>query len=95
MIQCSDCQKAANGNCGKHLESYLGAVSYPEPEKPKTVEQLIKEAVEKAVSREKDQWMGIMYAWKRGTPKDHIPCGCKKCFALTQALQNAPVYLGT
>lgn len=94
MIQCCDCAKAANGNCGKHLESYLGTVSYPErpTEVPKTVEQLIREAVDKAVLQEKGKWMEIMQAWKQGTPKDHIPCGCKKCFALTQALQRAPVY---
>lgn len=91
MIQCNDCAKAANGNCGKHLESYMGAVSHPERpvEVPKTTGQLIREAV----FREKMKWMEIVQAWKQGTPKNHVPCGCKKCFALTQALQKAPVYL--
>lgn len=97
MNQCSDCAKTANGNCGKHLESYLGAVSHAgsQVEVPKTVQQMIQEAVDKAVLAEKSKWMEIMGAWKQGNPKNHIPCGCKKCLALSQALQKAPVYLGT
>jgi hypothetical protein len=94
MNQCGDCLKAPNGNCGKHLESYLGAVSHSGAavEAPKTVQQLIQEAVDKATLLEKGKWMEIMGAWKQGTPKNHIPCGCKKCQALGQALQKAPVY---
>jgi hypothetical protein len=90
MNQCSDCRKAANGNCGKHLESYLGAVSHVGSlvEVPKTVEQLIKEVVDKAVLQEKAKWTEIIQACKLGVPKNHVPCGCKRCFALSQALQG-------
>jgi len=98
MNQCSDCLRTASGNCGKHLESYMGAAGYSSAAAPiqapvKTAQQLIDEAVMKAVLLEKGKWMEIVQAWKRGTPKDHVPCGCKKCFALGQALQSAPVYL--
>lgn len=93
MNQCSDCAKAANGNCGRHLESYLGSVSYQPAPPEKSVATLIQEAVDKAVTQEKMKWMEIVQAWKQGNPKNHNPCGCKKCFALTQALQKAPVYL--
>lgn len=90
MNQCSDCQKAANGNCGKHLESYLGAVSHAgsQVEVPKTTQQLIQEAVDKAVLQEKAKWAGIVQACKVAVPKNHVPCGCKRCFAVSQALQG-------
>lgn len=93
MTWCADCQATASGNCGRHLESYLGTVAHQEAPAPKSAEQLLQEAVAKAVMQEKMKWMEVMGAWKRGTPKDHIPCGCKKCFSLNQALQGAPVYL--
>jgi hypothetical protein len=95
MNQCSDCLKTASGNCGKHLESYIGAVGFTAAvEAPqKTVRQLVDEAVAKAVLQEKSSWLEILQAWKQGNPKNHIACGCKKCFALGEALRKAPVYL--
>lgn len=91
MIPCDECRKAANGNCGKHLESYMGTVAHPEPpvEVPKTVAVLIREAVDEAVLAEKAKWMEISKAYRMGFPKNHIPCGCKKCFGLNQTLQGA------
>lgn len=89
-LHCGDCARAANGNCGKHLESYLGAVSYPEPPTPKTVVQLIQEAVGKAVAAERERWSAVAAVSRMVNPKDHQACGCKKCFALGQALQGIP-----
>jgi len=90
MVQCEDCRKAASGNCGKHLESYLGAVSFDrKPEElPKTTEQLIREEVSKAIAAEKEKWAAVAQALKLALPKGHVPCGCKRCFALNQALQK-------
>lgn len=90
MNVCGDCQKAPNGNCGKHLESYMGAVSHAERpmEVPKTAQQLIQEAVEKALAQEKAKWAGVVQACKIAVPKNHVPCGCKRCFAINQALQG-------
>jgi hypothetical protein len=88
MNQCSECLKAANGNCGKHLESYMGSVSYEAPPPEKTVAMLIIEAVEKELAAERARWAPVIAAWKMGNPKNHEACGCKKCFALGQALQS-------
>lgn len=89
MNQCSDCLKAANGNCGRHLESYLGSVAHAPAPEPKTTAELIQEAVGLALAAERARHADIALAYYLPVPKNHIPCGCKRCLAISQALQKS------